>query len=133
MFSTQKKLSEQCHFNIDQSQCQIGNILPVEQYYTLILTALTFITPVVVLVCAYCGLVKQVIYMEENMEKIGLGKGSRKNGSTTTNHIDNIVMGVLFYFLGTHIGTSLKDPLSWCSPIGGNTLECIIWSLVDKN
>ena len=45
-----------------------------------------------VLVCAYCGLVKQVIYMEENMERIGLSKGLRKNGSTTTNHIDNIVM-----------------------------------------
>ena len=118
MFFTQKKLSEQCHFNIDQSQCQIGNILPVEQYYTLILTALTFITPVVVLVCAYCGLVKQVIYMEENMEKIGLGKGSRKNGSTTTNHIDNIVMSVLFEFLTilrTHVDTTFKGPLSWCT------------------
>ena len=32
--------------------------------------------------------------MEENIEKIGLGKGSRKNGSTTTNHIDNIGMSV---------------------------------------
>lgn len=46
------------------------------------------------MVGAYCGLVKQVIYMEENIEKIGLGKGSRKNGSTTTNHIDNIGMSV---------------------------------------
>ena len=87
------KLNEKCHFNIDQSQCKTQNILPVEKYYTLCLTALTFISPVVVLICAYCGLVKQVIYMEENMEKIGLGKGLRKNGSTTTNHIDNIVMG----------------------------------------
>ena len=89
-----KKLSENCHFNIDQSQCRIENILPVEKYYTLTLTALTFISPVIVLVGAYCGLVKQVIYMEENIEKIGLGKESRKNGSTTTNHIDNIGMSV---------------------------------------
>ena len=89
-----KKLSENCHFNIGQSQCRIENILPVEKYYTLTLTVLTFINPVIVLVGAYFGLVKQVIYMEENIEKIGLGKGSRKNGSTTTNHIDNIGMSV---------------------------------------
>ena len=91
-----KKLIEKCHFNINQSQCKTETISPAEKYYTLFLTALTFISPVVVLICAYCGLVKQVIYMEENMERIGLGKGSRKNGSTTTNNVDNIVMGVVW-------------------------------------